>query len=224
MTDLSVPRLSVTVMAAAFAIGTFLPARAGTGVPDSQLWSEYDAAGRLGQRWTIEGIAQARFSETLHNPVYTSLGADLDYELGHWVLSAGYRHQVTGHETDEPKVTQLALLISSYATKFGPNTLALRCRVENAFNSFGNPWRVRLRLEYRRASDVLRRNSYFFANDEAFYQFEASEWYRNRFQAGVNLSFAHQTSLRIYYQRQDDRLNTPGAVNALGITVKSEFE
>jgi hypothetical protein len=201
-----------------------LPARAGTGAPDSQLWSEYDATARLGTRWTIRGIAQARFSETLANPVYTSLGTDLGYDRGHWTLSVGYRHQVTGHETDEPKITQLALLIASYATKFGPNSLALRCRVENAFNSSGNPWRVRLRVEYRRASGALQPISYLFANDEVFYQFQASEWYRNRFQAGVNWNYTQRTSLRIYYQRQDDRLNTPGAVNALGVTVSSTFK
>jgi hypothetical protein len=198
--------------------------QAGTGAPDSQLWSELDITARVSTNTTVTGIGQARVSESLPNPVFTGLGGDLNYRHGDVTLSTGYRHQLTGHGTDEPKVTQLALLIGTYAPQFGSNTIALRCRVENAVNASGNPWRIRLRAEYRWATDDLGPITYVFANDEVFYQFQASEWYRNRFQAGVNFALGRRLDLLVYYQRQDDRLNTPGALNVLGLILKATLK
>jgi hypothetical protein len=209
--------LLVTVTLAARAWG-------GTGVPDSQLWSELDLIAPTSANTFITGIGQARFSESVPNPTYSALGLEFNYKNRDLTLTGGYRHQVTGHKTDEPKVTQLALLMGTYAPRFGRSTVALRLRIENTITASGNPWRVRMRAEYRYALADFGPVTYAYTSDEVFYQFQQSEWYRNRFQAGVNLKFGRRWNVLGYFQRQDDRLNHPGAINALGFTMKYAFD
>ena len=50
---------------------------AGTGEPDDQLWTELDVVAPLASNTTITGIGQLRLSETLSNPIFTALGADV---------------------------------------------------------------------------------------------------------------------------------------------------
>jgi len=191
---------------------------AGTETPDTQLWTELDVNGALSTHFSITGIGQLRLSESLSNPTLTAVGVDLTYKDGDWTLSAGYRHQVTGDRQEEkPNITQVALLITTYARRFGQNTIAFRCRVENTITASSNPWRLRLRGEYRRWTDGLGPISYLYVNDEGFYQFSEREWFRNRFQTGMNLRLTKRTELRLYYQRQDSENSKPGAINALGV-------
>jgi hypothetical protein len=88
--------------------------------------------------------------------------------------------------------------------------------VENAIGSSSDPWRVRLRGEYQWPIQNLFPISYVFANDEVSYRFHDHLLYRNRFQAGVELISTMSSGLRLYYQRQDDKTNHPGALNVLG--------
>jgi hypothetical protein len=193
---------------------------AGTGVPDDQLWSELDVIAPLTSRTSITGIAQLRLSETLSNPTLTATGADVNYKQGEWTFSLGYRHQVTGNrQGEEVNVTQAALLMSTWARRFGRSTIALRTRVENTITASSNPWRARFRAEYRWATSNWGAVSYLYSNDEVFYQFSNDEFWRNRFEAGANLTFGRHTDLRLYYQRQDSRQQSPGAINALGVLV-----
>jgi hypothetical protein len=200
------------------------PTSAGTGVPDFQQWTELDALIGLSERMSTTVIGQARFSETLANPVFTGSGLDLSYRYDEWTAAIGYRHQITGYHTDEPKVTQIALLMGTYAHKMGRGTLAVRFRVENTISAFSNPWRVRLRGEYRWETPALHPLSYLFANDEIYYRFQDDVLYRNRFQAGVDLTLTKRSSIRLYYERQDDKFNTPGALNVLGVLATVNFE
>ena len=191
---------------------------AGTGEPDEQLWTELDVVAPLASDITITGLGQLRLSETLSNPTLTAVGADVNYKKGEWTLSLGYRHQVTGNRQGEDiNVTQLAVLMGTWARRFGRSTVAFRTRVENTITAASNPWRARLRLEYRWATQDWGRVSYLYGSDEAFYQFSDNEFWRNRFQAGLNLMFGQHTDLRLYYQRQDSQHQTPGAINALGV-------
>src|SRR5215469_2112793 len=104
-------------IAGVLALVTPLGSRAGTGVPDEQLWTELDVIGPLTTNTTITGIGQLRLSESLSNPTLTALGADLNYKAGSWTLSAGYRHELTPERPEENiegrdvKITQLALLM-----------------------------------------------------------------------------------------------------------------
>jgi len=198
---------------------------AGTGVPDDQLWTELDVTAPLGDRTSITGIAQLRLSETLSNPTYTASGLDFNYQTGSWTFSLGYRHQVTGDrgQQENPNVTQLARVTGTHAWRFGRGTLLFRTRIENTLTASSNPWRVRLRGEYRWATQGLGPISYLYTNDEAFYEFSDDKWFRNRFQAGMNLIAAAGSSVQLYYQRQDTKTSTPGAINALGITAVITF-
>ena len=65
---------------------------------------------------------------------------------------------------------------------------------------------------------------YLYANDEVFYKLENDEFFRNRFQAGTNLKLTKRTDLKVYYQRQDDLVSHPGAINALGLQAEVTFE
>jgi hypothetical protein len=199
--------------------------RAGTGEPDTQLWTELDVVAPLASNTTITGIGQLRLSETISNPTLTAAGADLNYKYGEWMLSVGYRHQVTGNrEGEDVNVTQLALLMGTWARRFGRSTIALRTRVENTITASGNPWRARFRAEYRWATEDWGLMSYLYTSDEVFYRFDKDEFWRNRFQAGCNLTFSKHTDLKLYYQRQDSRHQTPGAINALGVLATYTFE
>ena len=207
-----------------------LAAWAGTGAPDTQLWTEVDVTGPLATNTTITGIARMRLSESEPNPTLLSPGVDLNYKAGQWTVSAGYRYDATAQREPETiegksvKISQVALLIGSRSWRFGRNTLALRLRLDDTINASSNPYRARIRLEYRWATEGLRWMSYLFTNDEAFYEFQDQKWFRNRFRAGVNLTLTGRTDLQVFYQRQDSNNSTPGAINALGLTLDVSFE
>jgi hypothetical protein len=198
---------------------------AGTGEPDDQLWTELDVVAPVASNTTVTGIGQLRLSETLSNPIFTALGADVNYKYGEWTFSLGYRHQVTGNrEGEDTNVTQVALAMGTWARRFGRNTIAVRTRVENTITASSNPWRARLRLEYRWATETWGVVSYLYSSDEVFYRFDKDEFWRNRFQAGCNLTLSKHTDLKVYYQRQDSRHQTPAAINALGLLAVVNFE
>jgi len=69
---------------------------AGTGEPDDQLWTELRVVAPLACNTTVTGISQLRLSETLSNPIFTALGADVNYRNDEWTVSLGYRHQDDG--------------------------------------------------------------------------------------------------------------------------------
>jgi hypothetical protein len=195
-----------------------------TGPPDTQLWTELDAVARLDDQFSVTGIGQLRLSETLSNPTLTALGADLNYKEGPWTFAIGYRHQVSGHESTDPTVTQVALIMGTRQWKIDRSTILVRVRVENTITASSNPWRLRLRGEYRWAPEGWGVVEYLYANDEVFYKFENDEWFRNRFQAGANLKLTRRTELKVYYQRQDETVGHPGAINALGLLAVMNFE
>jgi hypothetical protein len=207
-----------------------LAAWAGTGAPDTQLWTEVDVTGPLATNTTITGVARLRLSESEPNPTLLSPGVDLNYRAGEWRVSAGYRYDATAQREPETiggksvKISQTALLMGSRAWRFGRNTLALRLRLDDTLNASSNPYRARIRLEYRWASEGLRRVSYLFTSDEVFYEFQDQAWFRNRFRAGANLTLTERTDLQVFYQRQDSNNSTPGAINALGLTLNVTFK
>jgi hypothetical protein len=110
------------------------------------------------------------------------------------------------------------------AWRFGRNTVAVRLRLDDTLNASSNPYRARIRLEYRRAIEGLRWVSYLFTSDEVFYEFQDQEWFRNRFRAGANLVLSERTELEVFFQRQDSNNSTPGAINALGLTLDVTFK
>ena len=217
-------------LAGAAALAAPLGSWAGTGAPDAQLWTELDVIGPLTTNTTITGIGQLRLSESLSNPTLTALGADLNYKAGSWTLSAGYRHELTPERPEENidgrdvKITQVALLMARYAQRFGRSTLVFRFRFDDTINGSSNPYRARIRAEYRWATEGIPWMSYVFASDEVFYGFQDQEWYRNRFRAGANLILTERTRLDVFYQRQDSKNSTPGSINALGLTAAVTFK
>jgi len=220
----AIRRLAVAACAAPLA------AWAGTSSPDTQLWTEVDVTGPLATNTTITGVARLRLSENEPNPTLLSPGVDLNYKAGEWTLSAGYRYDATAQREPETvggktvKISQTALLMGRRAWRFGRNTLAVRLRLDDTLNASSNPYRARVRLEYRWAPEGPRWLSYLFASDEAFYEFQDQKWFRNRFRAGANLAFSERTDLDVFYQRQDSNNSTPGAINALGLTLSVTFE
>lgn len=207
-----------------------LAAWAGSGEPDTQLWTEVDVTGPLTTNTTITGVARVRLSESLPNPTLLSPGVDLNYKAGEWTVSAGYRYDATAEREPETvggksvKISQVVLLMGSRAWRFGRNTLAIRLRLDDTIDASSNPYRGRIRLEYRWATEGLRWVTYLFANDEGFYEFQDAKWFRNRFRAGANLKLGKRTDLLVFYQRQDSNNSTPGAINALGLTADITFE
>ena len=216
-------RVRTTLAAATCAVP--LAAWAATGAPDTQLWTELDVTGPLATNTTITGVARFRFSESLPNPTLASPGVDLNYKAGEWTLSAGYRYDATAQREPETvdgktvKISQVALLMGKRAWRFGRNTLAVRLRLDDTINASSNPYRARFRGEYRWATEGIRWMSYVFVNDEVFYEFQDEKWFRNRFRAGANLMLTERTELEVFYQRQDSNNSTPGAINALGLTL-----
>jgi len=201
-------------------------ANAGTGEPDTQLWSEIDVEVPLRGDTSITGVGQLRLSESLSNPIFTALGADLNHKVSdEWTLGLGYRHELTpDRQGEDIKVTQIARVFAVWRRRFGRSTFIVRTRIDNILNASSNPWRVRVRGEYRWATPDMGIVSYLYANDEVFYELVDSEFFRNRFQAGLNLVFGTRTSLRVYYMRQDSKEQTPGAINALGLQLAISLE
>ena len=218
-----------STIAAIAACAAPLASWAGTGEPDTQLWTEADFTGPLTTNTTITGIARLRLSESEPNPTLASPGVDLNYKSGDWTFSAGYRYNATAQREPETvegksvKISQVALFMATYAWRFGRNTLAFRLRFEDTIAASSNPYRARFRVEYRYAVEGIRWMSYLYTNDEVFYEFQDQKYFRNRFQAGTNLTLSNCTDLKVYYQRQDSNNSTPGAINALGLTLDMTF-
>ena len=192
-----------------------LAAWAGTGVPDTQLWTEVNVTGPLATNTTITGIGRLRLSESEPNPTLLSPGVDFNYKAGAWTVSAGYRYDATAQREPETvegksvKISQVALLMGRRAWRFGRNTLAMRLRLDDTISASSNPYRARIRLEYRWSTEGVRWVSYLFTNDEVFYEFQDQKWFRNSFRAGANLKLSERTDLEVFYQRQDSNNSTP---------------
>jgi len=187
-------RLSPLSTLASLALAAPTWALAATPSADAQLWSEADFVGALTKNISLTGIAIARVAESVHNPTLTALGLGLDGNLGHWILATSYRHELIGHATGGPPISQLATAMAAYTANFDRSTVEIRGRTDNTLNSTGNPWRFRIRGEYRRVSAEVQAISYSFINDEVFYDGSTSDWSRNRAQAGMNLSFIPRTA------------------------------
>lgn len=114
-----------------------------------QIWSQADVVGGLTLGTTLTGTLIARAGEAEPDPTLTALGLQLDQRLRALILAAGYRHAVARHPTGGPDVTQLVLLESTYVVRADRSTLIFRARADNTLHSFGNPWRFRIRGEYR---------------------------------------------------------------------------
>jgi len=199
-------------------------ARSAVPDPDAQLWSEADLIGALAKNTTLTGIVIGRFGQELPNPTLTALGLDLSQRVGHWTFEAGFRHQAVAHSTGGPSISGLAIAVVTYSRTFARSTIAIRSRADNTLHSSGNPWRFRIRGEYRWATPTAGPISYLFINDEEFYQGSASEWSRNRAQAGMNFVLGERSDLLVYYQWQSDRLSTPSHIHALGLTLHVHFK
>jgi hypothetical protein len=213
------------VVAAALGTPVAAWAESSTISPQTQLWTEFNVVEPLSSIFSVTGIGQLRVSDEPPNPALTSLGMDVNYKFGGaWTVSLGYVHQVTGNREENPNVTQLARLTTTYAYKFGRSTLLVRGRLQNNLTSSSNPWQARLRAEYRYATDRLGPIAYLYTNYEEFYQFSNQEFFRSRFQVGTNLIFTQRFSARVYYQYQDTRNNEPKVINALGILAVYAFD
>lgn len=191
--------------------------------PDAQLWAEADFIGSLSRETTLTGIAIARAGESVPNPTLTATGLQLDHKVGHWTFGVSYRHQVVKHSTGGPSISQLALAVATYNVRLNRSTIGVRARVDNTLHSSGNPWRFRIRPEYRWATQGFGPISYLFANDEFFYQGSVGEWSRSRAQGGMGLALARNMDLQVYYQWQNDRISKPTRINALGLHLDVRF-
>ena len=200
------------------------PLAGATPSPDAQIWSEADFIGSLSRQTTLTGIVIGRAGESVPNPTLTALGLQLDRKLGHWSFGLGYRHETERHATGGPDISQLALAVATFREDFGRSAVQIRSRVDNTLHSSGNPWRFRIRAEYRWATLGLRPINYLFLNDEAFYQGSAGEWSRNRAQGGLGLDLGRGKDLQVYYQWQNDRIASPARINALGLHFDMRFD
>ena len=201
-----------------------LTSLAATPSPDAQLWSEADFIGSLSKKTTLTGIAIARVGQSVPNPTLTALGLQLDQKVAHWTFGVSYRRTVVRHSTGGPSISQLAIAMATYEVRLDRSTIEVRGRVDNTLHSTGNPWRFRIRPEYRWAIEGVGPISYLFVNDEFFYQGSAGEWSRNRAQIGLGLALGRATDLQAYYQWQNDRISTPARSNALGLHLNVHFE
>ena len=170
------------------------------------------------------GIVIGRFGQSLPNPTLSALGLDLGHDVGHWSFEVGLRHQAVAHSSGVPSITGLAIAMATYSRTFGRSTIAIRGRTDNTLRSSGNPWRFRIRGEYRWATPSAGPVAYVYINDEGLYQGSAGEWSRNRAQAGMDLTVGKRSDLLLYYQRQSDRLSTPARIHALGLTLLVDFD
>jgi len=189
---------------------------------DAQIWSEADFIGFLSKQTTLTGILIGRAGESVPNPTLTALGLQLDQKFRHWSIGLGYRRQAVRHSTGGPDISRLAIAVAAFREDFGRSAVQIRTRIDNTLHSSGNPWRFRLRAEYRWATPGMRPISYLFLNDEAFYS--AGEWSRNRAQGGLGLNLGRGKDLQVYYQWQNDRISNPARINALGLHFDMKFD
>ena len=80
-----------------------------------------------------------------------------------------------------------------------------------------NSWRYRPSLTFEK--DIPKNiipKARFFITEEVFYDSILKKFSRNRFTAGVNKTLTKQSSVDIYYMRQNDGFSRPGDLNVIG--------
>jgi hypothetical protein len=190
---------------------------------DWQNWDELDLQTRLSSHLDATWVAQGRFSSRLSNPAVEVLGADFNFEVSKYlVITPSYywfafrtASGVEGHGHDP-------ILAATMFAKYGALTMSDRNRFVGALGITGTEdfwiYGNRPRIDYQIGPDSWKTS--LFVWDEIFYFSNHNDWTRNRLAIGGRKALNEQTTVNLYYQRQNDGHSSPRVINAVVVLIE----
>lgn len=191
-----------------------------TSVPksDTQNWNDVYVTVPLSKRVDFVMQGTLRVGNTLEQPVDERWGIGWVYKVNKYLsLNPFYFHREArpphGKQESEDRVT-LGATFQRSARKFiliDRNWFERRWRQPQV-----DAWRYRNRMRIERPFQIKKKKFFWFVSDEAFYDWSAHDWVRNRANLGAGQIFSKHLSLELYYMRQNDGRTKPGDINILG--------
>jgi len=205
------------------ALAVLLPCGAAAQVPVWEWWPELDVyyTPAKHQRSMLELSSQAEHEGTKHQ---ATVGLYQDYLwLPGGFARAGYRFTFS---TRDASYRESRLLAEANITAWSSPTWRLISRLRGELRDVNSEWsyRVRERLHFQHLSQATagpRLEPY--VTTEVYYDSRFNTLDRIAGRAGVEMYLSRTQKLDVYYARQENSRSTPGAVNALGITLKLSY-
>ena len=95
-----------------------------------------------------------------------------------------------------------------------------RSLIERRLREPRNSWRYRPWLTFEKDIGKIIRGVKLFATEEVFYDSILRRFSRNRFSAGINKVLTKNSSIDVFYLRQNDGFSRPDDLNVVGSNFK----
>lgn len=205
------------------AVAVLLPCTANAQVPVWELWPELDVyyTAAKHQRTMFELSSQTEHEGTKH---HATVGLFQDYLfLPSGFARGGYRFTFS---TRDASYRESRFLGEVNLTAWSSPTMRLISRLRGELRDVNSEWsyRVRERLHFQHLSRATAGPRFEpYVTSEVYYDSRFNTIDRIAGRAGVETHLGGSQVLDVYYARQENSRSTPGAVNALGITLKLSY-
>jgi hypothetical protein len=105
-----------------------------------------------------------------------------------------------------------------YRFPFKRIAVSHRSWIERRLREPRNSWRYRPSLTFEKDVGKIISGVKLFVTEEIFYDSVLRRFSRNRFSAGVNKTLTKNSSVDVFYLRQNDGFSRPGDLNVIGTT------
>jgi hypothetical protein len=193
---------------------------------DTQEWTEVHLIPPLHDKLDLTMVTGLRLGRNLSHLIDERAGLQLAFKANKYLtLTPGYLYranqQAPGRKFYEHWAFGAATLRVPLPRRF---TVSDRNFYEYRFrNSLPDTSRYRNRAQLERPVRLGGRLFTPFIANEAWYDFKAHGWMRNRFFWGVTRRFAKKIAGEFFYMRQSDRRARPGDLNVIGSTFRVNF-
>ncbi len=203
---------------------------------DFQIWNETsvsvplkkstDKNGKEFERMAVSINGTLRFGQNVSRPVDERIGLGFNYRLNKYISFAPdvfYRGtQPTKNRRDYESRFRFAVVLENkwkYFSLNDRNQIEYRLR-----NSRSDSVRYKNRLRLNIPVTKSKKEIFTpFVSDEPYYDFQAHDWTRNEFFAGINKKFNKNFSADFFYLFVKDQ-SFPKTVNGIGIGLKFKVD
>ncbi len=107
-----------------------------------------------------------------------------------------------------------------YRFPFKRIAVSHRSWIERRLREPRNSWRYRPSLTFEKDVGKIIPGVKLFVTEEVFYDSILKRFSRNRFSAGINKTLTKNSSVDVFYLRQNDGFSRPGDLNVIGANFK----
>lgn len=192
---------------------------------DSQLWTAVQFALPLREQADLILSGSFRQGRDFSHPVYEAAGAAVRFRLGrYFALSPIYQFVATQY-FPSVHTTENRLSISS-AVSVPVKWLVLdnAHQFEQRFREPQNSIRYRSRVQVEWPFRYHDGDYRLFSWDEAYYDWSAHAWSRNRFSVGGGKRLNSNLAIDLFFMKQNARFSRPRDINAIGVTFRIQLD